>query len=430
MTVGASSFRFAGQLRQGDVVAWAQGTGEPLGLTAQLMRERQALPRITLMVGMMTGRNVDAGCLSNFDALCLNGAGRSRDLLAHGARAAPIHVSDIPDAIEQRRLPVDVALVRVRPSDETGKMSLGVMTDYTRSLIAAARLVVGELDERMPLTGDDALIDRDAIGCVVEADGDDNLFHDATPTEVDHAVARVVAQIVPDGATLQFGIGALPNAVCIALAGHRELGLHSGILSDAAARLIDAGVVTNAHKGIDVGRSVTGGLFGSRLLMAHADGNRLISMRTARYTHAARTMAGINRLHSINSAIEVDLTGQINAEVAGSRYLGAVGGQVDFVRGSRLSSGGRSIIALCATTPDRTRSKIVASLDGRPVTTARADTDLVVTEFGVADLRGLDLAARARALIDIAHPDFREGLLRAAAGERVVSGSSHGVPTP
>lgn len=430
MTTAASQFTFAGLLKPGDVVAWPQGTGEPLGLTARLMRERAHLPPVTIMVGMVTGRSLDPDCISSFGALCLNGAGRSRELVARGARVVPIHVSDIPDAIEQRRLPVDVALVRVRPSDEAGVMSLGVMTDYTRSMIAAARLVVAELDERMPLTGDDALIGSAAFHRIVEADGDDNHFHDAAPTDADDAVARIVAEIIPDRATLQFGIGALPNAVCHALAGHRDLGLHSGILTDAAARLIEAGVVTNAAKGIDTGRSVTGGLFGSRLLMDHAHGNRSISMRTARYTHCARTLAGLERLYSINSAIEVDLSGQVNAEVAGSRYLGAVGGQVDFVRGSRLSPGGRSIIALPAATADGKRSKIVPCLAGRPVTTARADVDLVVTEFGAADLRGLDLAARAKALVGIAHPDFREDLLRAAHGDQLLSGSAARVAAP
>jgi len=176
--------------------------------------------------------------------------------------------------------------------------------------------------------------------------------------------------------------------------------------------LIEAGIVDNRHKGIDVGVTVTGGLFGSRRLMEFAHDNPAISMRRATYTHSARTLAQMENLYTINSAIEIDLSGQVNSEVAGKRYVGAVGGQVDYVRGGRLSPGGRSIIAMASVTPDGKHSKIVARLGSKPVTTARSDVDLVVTEFGVADLWGLDLHSRAEALTRIAHPAFREQLER------------------
>jgi acyl-CoA hydrolase len=305
---------------------------------------------------------------------------------------------------------MNVALIRVRPTQDPAVMSLGVMTDFVHEMVEAARVIVAEVDERLPLTRADALIARERITHFTAADSPEPTMPDPAPSEADTAVARHVAALIPDRATVQFGVGGLPVAVCRALSGHRDLGLHSGVIPDAAVDLIEKGVITNRHKGIDEGVSVTGGLFGTRRLFDFAHDNPAIALRRASYTHAARTLLQINTLFTINSAVELDLSGQVNAEMAGGRYVGAVGGQVDFVRGARLSSGGRSIIALASATPDGKHSKIVPRLRGQPVTTARSDVDLVVTEHGVADLWGLDFHARAKALIAIADPAFRDRL--------------------
>jgi acetyl-CoA hydrolase len=238
------------------------------------------------------------------------------------------------------------------------------------------------------------------------------LLTDPVPSPRDTRIGEIVASFIPDRVTVQLGIGALPVAVCRALIGHRDLGIHTGVVSDALVDLVEAGVVTNAHKGIDAGVSVIGGLFGSRRLFDFADRNPAVAMRSADYTHNIATLANIAALHSVNSAVEVDLSGQVNAELAGGRYVGAVGGQVDFVRGAWASAGGRSIIALPSTTPDGRISRIVTSLGGNPVTTARADADVFITEFGIAELRGCSFTERARRLAAIAHPDFRDDLLR------------------
>jgi acetyl-CoA hydrolase len=279
-------------------------------------------------------------------------------------------------------------------------------------MVDAARVVVAEVDERMPCTRDDALIARSKITHFTQADGPEPLLPDPEPAATDVTVAKRVAALIPDRATVQLGVGALPTAVCAALGGHKDLGLHSGVIPDCAVDLIETGVITNLHKGRDAGVSLTGGLFGTQRLNRFADGNAQIALRRATYTHSAQTLAALKQLHTINSAIEIDLSGQINSELAGSRYVGAVGGQVDYVRGARLSPGGRSIIAMASTTPDGRRSKVVLNLAEQPVTTARSDVDLVVTEYGVADLWGLDLRGRAQALIEIAHPDYREQLAR------------------
>ncbi len=397
-------------LREGDVVAWPQGTGEPLGLTRQLTTRRHDLPRLALFIGMSTSDTLTPQHADRFVMRGLNGAGSNRRLTSAGVLdVMPVHVSQVPRLLRDGAIKVDVALIRVRPADQAGFVSVGVVADYTRALIDAARLVVAEVDERMPLTGQDALVPVDAIHHFVAAPADQMLLTDPEPEAVDRLIADRVAGLVPDRATVQLGIGGLPVAVARALARHRGLGIHTGSVSDALVDLVEAGVVTNAHKGIDPGVSVVGCLFGSARLNGFADRQPALSMRSADYTHAAGVLARVARLFSVNSAIEVDLTGQVNAEQAKQRYLGAVGGQVDFVRGAQASAGGRSIIALPAMTADGKTSRIVASLGGA-VTTPRSDVDLIVTEFGIAELRGQSLSERARRLAAIAHPDVRDAL--------------------
>lgn len=409
----SSDFDLASVMRAGDHVAWPQGTGEPTGLTAALGGQAETLDPFTLVLGMVTTGSLAAFEHPNVSYLCLNGAAQTRKAAAlSNNRIVPAHVSAIPGLIASRRLPVDVALIRVRQTDDPHKLSLGVMVDFVHEMIAAARVVIAEIDERMPLTAGDALVDRDLVDHFTLADRDEPLFPDPCPPETDIALARRVAGLIPDRATVQVGVGGLPVAVCDALSGHKDLGLHSGVVPDAVVDLIERGVVTNRYKGIDDGVSVTGGLFGGRKLNDFADGNDAIALKRATHTHAARTLIQLRRLYSINSAVEIDLSGQVNSEIAGTRYVGAVGGQIDFVRGGRLSEGGRSIIALSSVTANGKHSKIVSTLGGRPVTTARSDLDLVATENGVAELWGLDLHARARALIAIAHPDFQESLER------------------
>jgi acyl-CoA hydrolase len=246
---------------------------------------------------------------------------------------------------------------------------------------------------------------------------DDRLIEmpDPVPSDAERRVAEQVAALIPDRATVQLGVGTLPAAVAFALSNHRELGVHSGVVSDVLVDLVEKGIVTNAHKGRDGGKTVTGGLFGTRRLREFAERSGSIDMRSVEYTHHIGVTASLSQFHTINSVIEIDVTGQANAEIAGGRYLGAVGGQVDFVRAGVASADGKSILAFPSTTPDGRHSRIVTSLEGRPVTTARSDVDVVVTEYGVAQLRGCGLRERARRLTAIAHPDFRETLARSAA---------------
>jgi len=235
----------------------------------------------------------------------------------------------------------------------------------------------------------------------------------ATRGDIDRAIGAHAVAYIPDRAVVQVGIGAVPETILSMLSAHKDLGVHSGMIGDALVDLIEAGVVTNAFKPFDQGVSVTGTLVGTDRLYRFADRNPSISLQSTDRTHSGAVLSAIPGLVSINSAIEVDLTGQVNAESVGAAHVGAVGGAVDFVRGAHTASGGRSLIALPSTAAGGSITKIVPQLSG-PVSTSRSDVDVIITEFGAAEIRGRSLRERARAMIGIAHPDFREQLERAA----------------
>lgn len=415
-TISLAQLRFADHLRPHDVIGWPQGPGEPLALTETVVAQRADLRSPVLFFGLTASATLRPELAEHFAFRALNGAGNNRRISAL-AEIVPCHISAVPALLRSGHLRVDVVLIQVR-SLPAGGFTLGVIADFTQALIRQARLVIALVNPALPATGGDAMVDSDDIDIFVESD--DRLIDmpDPEPSSVECAVARQVAALIPDRATVQLGVGTLPAAVARALSDHRELGVHSGVVSDALVDLVERGVVTNAHKGRDGGRTVTGGLFGTQRLRDFAERSGAIDMRSADYTHDIAVTAALAQFHTINSAIEIDLSGQANAEIAGDRYLGAVGGQVDFVRGGVASAGGRSIIAVPSTTPDGKHSRIVASLDGRPVTTARSDVDVIVTEYGAAQLRGCPLRERARRLIAIAHPEHREALLRAVYERR------------
>ena len=409
--ISLSQLRFASLLRAHDVIGWPQGPGEPLALTETLLSQREELSAPVLFFGLTQSQTLGPDLAAHFGLRALNGAGSSRRVSAL-ADIMPCHVSSIPALIRAGNLRVDVALIQVRPLP-SGGFTLGVIADFTQALIRQARVVVALVNLALPATQGDACVDSADIDFLVEGDQRIIDMPDPQPSALEREVAQQVAALIPDRATLQLGVGALPAAVAQALAGHHELGVHSGVVSDVLVDLVERGVVTNAYKGRDAGQTVTGGLFGTQGLRDFAERSGAIDMRNVEYTHNLCVAATLSQFHTINSAIEIDLSGQVNAEVAGDRYLGAVGGQVEFVRAGAVSPGGRSIIAFPSVTPDGKHSRIVASLGDHPVTTARSDVDVIVTEHGAAHLRGCSLRERAQRLIVIAHPDHRESLERA-----------------
>lgn len=402
-------------IRPGDGVLWSQGTGEPRTLTEAFVRGLPAYPGVDLFLGGTFSETLADADLDGVRVTVLGGAGANTRIAPPGRLAVlPCHVSTVPKLIESGAIPVDVALIQVSPADADGFHSLGVIADYVHEAIARARLVIAEVNERMPRTAGDTRVSPEAIDRIVHSDRPLVEMRPPSPGPVERAIAEHVAELVPDGATLQVGIGAVPNAILACLRGHRDLGLHSGAVGDELVDLIECGALTNARKRVDAGVAVSGALFGTTRLYDFADENPALAVRSLRHTHNPRTIAALGDFVAINGALEVDLTGQVNAETLGGRHVGAVGGQVDFVRAAMASPQGLSVIAMPATGMRGAASRIVARLADGVVTTARSDADVVVTEHGVARLRGCSLPERARRLIAIADPAFRDELTETA----------------
>tara|TARA_R110000850_G_scaffold161071_1_gene285485 strand:+ start:439 stop:1605 length:1167 start_codon:yes stop_codon:yes gene_type:complete len=344
----------------------------------------------------------------------IGGIGANRKLADAGVlNVLPAHISAVADYILSGRIKCEIAIVQLSPPDSRGRCSFATVSDYIVAACRKAGTVIAEINHSAPVTCGPHSLSFDEIDCIVETERPVHSVVGQAASDVDLRIAGHATNLIPDGAVIQVGIGAVPDAILSQLGGHRNLGIHSGMIGDKIVDLIEAGVITNALKSESRGVSVTGALVGTQRLYDFAHANPLISMQSTDVTHGASALANVAKLTSINSAIEVDLSGQVNAEEIGGRHLGAVGGAVDYVRGASRALGGRSIIALSSTTADAMRSKIVPALAGA-VSTARSDVDVIVTEFGVADLRGRTLPERAEALVRIAHPAFRESLSAAA----------------
>ncbi|MDG9930459.1 MULTISPECIES: acetyl-CoA hydrolase/transferase C-terminal domain-containing protein [unclassified Pseudomonas] len=397
-------------IRPGDTVLWGQANAEPLPLTRALMAQRQRIGRFRVMLGIAnsdTCRPEHADCV-DFLAYC--GAGANRELARAGALdILPCHYSQLPALIGSGALRIDVLLLQLAPADADGRYSLSLAHEYLLPALDTARVVIAEVNRQAPRVQGERTLGADDIDAILHTDRPPLENPPSRIREVDAQIAWHIAGLVEDGATLQVGIGAIPDAVLGALADHRDLGVHSGSIGDGVAQLMRSGAITNARKSLDRGLSVGGVLLGSRLLHDFAHDNPAIMLRSTAYTHDPDVLARQERLVAINSAIEVDLGGQINSEVAAGNYVGALGGALDFLRGAHRSKGGLPIVALPSTAGGA--SRIVASLSG-PATVPRGDAGLIVTEYGVADLRGKSLRQRMRCMLDIAHPDHRERLER------------------
>lgn len=406
-------------VRPGDGVVWGQVTGEPLELTRALMEQRHAIGRLSAFVGASFSDTVKPEHADAISFSALGGIGTNRRLAKAGVLSVlPAHLSSIPGLIRSGIIRCDIAMVQVRPSAKPGHYDYAVVSDYIVAAVEAARTVIGEVNMAAPRVQTALSIPAERFACLVESDRQVLQVASQFPSEVDRAIAAHVVDFVEDGATLQIGVGAVPDTVLSMLRDRRDLGIHSGSVGDGLVDLVEAGVVTNARKDIDRGQSVTGTLIGTDRLYRFADRNAGLTLHTVDHTHSQAVLARLPRLVSLNAALEVDLTGQVNAEVAGGLHVGAVGGQVDFVRGATASPGGRSIVALPATALGGTQSRIVDALTG-PVTTARSDVDVIVTEYGAAELRGRSLEARAKALIAIAAPPFRDELAAATRSQGI-----------
>jgi acyl-CoA hydrolase len=326
----------------------------------------------------------------------------------------PIFLSEIPILFKRNILPIDVALVQVSPPDKHGYCSLGVSVDIAATAVKTAKHVIAQVNPKMPRTLGDGIIKIDDFDAVVYAEQELPEVVCSDANEISMRIGSHCAELVENGATLQMGIGSIPDAVLASLTGHKELGVHTEMFSDGIIPLIEKGVITNQHKKKYRGKTVTSFLLGSRKLYDFVDDNPAVVALNIDYVNDTAVIRTNPKVTAINSAIEVDITGQVCSDSIGTYHYSGVGGQMDFVRGASLSEGGKPIIALPSIT-SKGISRISPFLkEGAGVVTTRAHAHYIVTEYGIAYLYGKNMRQRAKALIEIAHPNHREALEQAA----------------
>lgn len=331
-------------------------------------------------------------------------------LAAGNGSYTPVFLSELPRVFRKKVLQVDVVFIQVSPPDAHGYVSLGVSVEATRAAIEMAQMVVAQVNPRMPRTFGDSVLHISAIDYMVETDVP---LYCQKPVEINEQEARIgeyVASLIEDGSTLQMGIGSIPNAALAKLKNHKNLGLHTEMFSDGVIDLIESGVINCELKGVLKGRALATFLIGSQRLYDFVDNNPFVEMRESSFVNDTAIIRRNPKMVAINSAIEVDLTGQVCADSIGSRMYSGIGGQMDFVRGAALSEGGKAIIALPSVTKNG-ENKIVPFLkEGAGIVTTRGHVQYVITEYGIADLYGKTLKQRARAMINIAHPAHQESI--------------------
>lgn len=410
----ADKLDLKGIVRPGDAILWGQACAEPLTLTEALVAQRAELGGVSVFLGSGFSNTLRPEYADHIRFTGMGAVGTNRRLSKAGVLdVLPCHVSKMESYVAEGVIPCDVAFIQVSPPDEAGHFSLGLVSDYIRAAVRRARVVIAEMNVRVPQVPCAEPLTAADIDFIVESDRPLVELAPAAVTDLDRTIAGFAQAYIPERATLQVGIGAVPEAVMSNLREHRDLGIHSGMLGDSVVDLVECGAISNAYKEVDPGVTITGALIGTRRLYDFCHRNSDVRMHPLSHTHNFLVLSRLSRFVSLNSAVEVDLTGQVNAEAAGGDYIGAIGGQVDYVRAATASPGGRSMIALPSTAQNGAVSRIVAKLSG-PVTTARSDVDVIVTEFGAADLRGKTLSQRVKAMIGIAHPAHRDALDRAA----------------
>lgn len=401
------------QIKSGQRVVVAHACGEPSIILDALVANAAQYENVEIIHMVAMGKA--AYCQPQYDKNFHHNAfflgGSTRAAAAEGrVDFTPVYFSEIPSLLREDLRP-NVTLLQCSPPDAHGYVSLGVSVDYTKPAAEASDLVIAQVNQNMPRTLGDSFLHVTQIGCLVEADTP--VIELAPPKigDVERAIGENVASLVRDGDTLQLGIGAIPDAVLLFLKEKNDLGIHTEMFSDGVVELVEAGVITNKAKTLHRGQSVATFLMGTRRLYDYVNNNPAVAMYPVDYVNDPYVIGQNDNLVSINSCVQVDIMGQVVSTSAGLRQISGVGGQVDFVRGANLSKGGRAIMAMPSTTGKGKISKIVPFLDqGSAVTTTRNEVNYVITEYGIAKLKGKSLCQRAEALIRIAHPDFRDEL--------------------
>jgi len=409
---------------RGKRILIGSGAAEPSALVDALASHGSHLAdnEIVHLLTLGEAPYVKPGMESRFRHTAFFIGGNVREAVHEGrADFMPVFLSDIPALIRSRRVRIDVVLIQVGIPDHHGFASLGVSVDIVRAAVDSASLVIAEVNPLMPRTLGDSFLAVDRIDWLVPVERP--LFEiEIEPVDaVCQAIGRYVASLVPDGATLQTGIGRIPHAVLTELREHHDLGMHTEMLSDSVIDLVECGVLNGRRKTLLPGKLVTSFVMGTARLYEWVNDNPMVELRPTEFTNDPFTIARNDSMIAVNSALAVDLTGQVAADTVLGRFFSGIGGQVDFIRGAARSKGGKPIIALPSTAKDGSVSRIQAALEqGAGIVTSRGDVHYIVTEYGVADLWGKNVRERATALIEISHPDFRGELLAAAKQRRYV----------
>ena len=400
-----------GLIHDGDRVVFGHAVGEPIIFqrTMAEMAEQFHDVEVAHMVYLGSGEYLQPGMESHFRHNALFVGGPARKAIAeHRADYTPVFFSDVPRMFRDGTLPIDVFAFTCSPPDERGYVSLGLSCDYSLQAVKSAKTVIAEINPNMPRTYGESFIhvsEIDGFLCAWEP-----LPESRPPVigEEDRAIGRYVADLIRDGDCLQLGIGAVPDAVCSFLGDKKDLGLHTEMISDGVLPLLESGVINGKRKQRDVGKVCVTFLMGTKKLYKYVDNNPIINMLPVDVCNNPAVISENDNVVSINSCVQIDLMGQVASETIGLKQFSGTGGQVDYVRGAAWSAGGKSIMAMPSTAAKGKASRIVPFLaQGAAVTTSRNDVDYVVTEYGIARLKGKTLKQRARALIAVAHPDFR-----------------------
>jgi 4-hydroxybutyrate CoA-transferase len=401
-------------INSGDTIITGHACAAPEPIIEEIVKRADELSNVKISHVLSLGKQeyCKPGLEESFQHISMFVTTNSREAVNKGrADYLSCYFSEVPGLFRDKYIPVDVAIITVSMPDENGNCSLGLSVDYTYEAVMSAKMVIAEVTPHMPRTNGPYPINIDRIDHFVLSDRKMIEFPRPVIGEVEKKTGCNVAQLIKDGDCLQIGIGGIPEAVLTFLDDKKDLSIHSEMISDGVMELVEKGVITNSKKTLHPFKIVLTFAMGTQKFYQWLDNNPLIEMHPVDYTNDPFVIAKNDNMVSINSAISVDLLGQVCAESMGPHQFSGVGGQVDFVRGARRSKGGRSVIALPATAAKGSCSRIVAALErGQAVTTSRNDVDYVVTEYGIAALRGKTIKERARQLINIAAPEFREDL--------------------
>lgn len=412
-------------IRSGDRVWIHPGCNTPTLLIDAMVARAPELENVEVahILTLAPAPYVAPGMEGHFRHRSLFTGANVRDAVNEGrADFVPIHLHDVPALISRGRMPIDVSLIHISPPDEHGFCSYGVGVDATKTAVEHSRTVIAMVNRQMPRTLGDSFVHVSKLTRVVEVDVP--LIEHPMSEEVSEVARKIggnIASLITDGATIQMGIGEIPDAVLDFLGDKKHLGVHTEMFSDGLVDLFEAGVVTNEKKSLHRGKIVASFVIGTRRAFDFVDNNPFMEFHPNEYVNDPYVVARNDRMVAINSALAVDLTGQVCADSIGTKIYSGFGGQLDFIRGAARSDGGVPIIALPSTAKEGALSRVVDTLiPGSGVVTTRADVHYVVTEYGIADLFGRSIRERARSLIDISHPDFREELERAATGRNLL----------